>query len=95
MARRRRSGSRHKSQPSTFPTATTTAGQRRQVWEGRALKTKGGLTKTDLRENKQGKIVSKRASSAGKRAFSKNGLGAYSYRGSSSPLPEWFANLDD
>ena len=51
----------------TLPTATTIAGQRRQVWEGKASRTKGGLTKKDLKENKKtGKIVSVRASAAAK-----------------------------
>ena len=57
-----------------YPTAETIAGQRRQVWEGRAERTKGGLTRADLMMNKQGKIVSKRASRASKKAFERNGL---------------------
>ena len=92
----RKSSARRTSKPTTFPTATTTAGQRRQVWEGRALKTNGGLTKNDLMQSKSGKIVSKRASAAGKRSFSKNGLSAYSYRSSTSPpLPNWLSALED
>ena len=35
-----------------YPTATTLAGQRRQVWEGRAKMTRGGLTAKDLCEKK-------------------------------------------
>lgn len=50
-----------------LPTATTIAGQRRQVWEGRADQTSSGLTKSDLKENKDGKIVSKKASKAAKK----------------------------
>merc|ERR1719152_119345 len=39
------------------------------VLRGSKAKTSGGLTKTDLTKNKNGKIVSKKASAAGKRAF--------------------------
>lgn len=92
----RRSGSRRRSKPTTFPTATTTAGQRRQVWEGRALQTNGGLTKRDLMKSKSGKIVSKRASAAGKRSFSKNGLALYTYRSSTtSQVPDWLKALEN
>ena len=38
------------------------------VWSGQMAKTSGGLTKADLTLNKQGKIVSKRRSAAGKKA---------------------------
>lgn len=45
------------------------------MWEGRALKTRGGLTKDDLMVSKStGKIVSRRASRASKRSFVRNGL---------------------
>src|SRR6056297_2709591 len=37
-------------------------GSREDVWEGLALKTKGGLTKDDLEETESGRIVSKRVS---------------------------------
>lgn len=37
-------------------------GSRAQVMHGNAKKTSGGLTKTQLKYNKQGKIVSKKAS---------------------------------
>jgi hypothetical protein len=66
--------SRTSSRTTKYPTAETIAGQRRQVWEGRAERTKGGLTRADLMMNKQGKIVSKRASRASKKAFERNGL---------------------
>lgn len=39
--------------------------------------TRGGLTKSDLRENKQGSIVSKKASSAGRKRYVDNGLSKY------------------
>ena len=42
-------------------------GSRAQVMHGNAKKTSGGLTKSKLKYNKQGKIVSKKASSAAKR----------------------------
>lgn len=59
----------------TYPTATTRAGQRRQVYEGKALKTFGGLTKDKLKiSDSTGKIVSKAASAASKRQYKKNGL---------------------
>ena len=41
-------------------------GSRRQVWNGTAQKTSGGLTRNDLMKNKRGKIVSKKKSAAGK-----------------------------
>ena len=62
----------------TYPTATTRAGQFRQVYEGKALKTLGGLTKDQLMQSAStGKIVSIAASTAGKRRFMENGLAAY------------------
>ena len=39
-----------------------TFGSRAQVMHGTAKKTSGGLTKSQLKYNKQGKIVSKKAS---------------------------------
>lgn len=44
-------------------------GSKRQVWEGFALRTSGGLTKSDLMKNKRGRIVSKRQHAAGLRAL--------------------------
>ena len=45
------------------------------MWEGRAQKTRGGLTRDDLKVSKStGKIVSKRASRASKKNFERNGL---------------------
>ena len=42
-----------------YATATTLAGRRRQVWNNRAQMTgPGGLTRAQLTENSQGKIVS-------------------------------------
>ena len=45
----------------------TTFGSRAQVMHGTAKKTSGGLTKTQLKYNKQGKIVSKKASTLAKK----------------------------
>lgn len=46
-----------------------TFGSRAQVFHGTALKTSGNLTKKDLFKNKNGKIVSRRASAAGKKSI--------------------------
>ena len=81
MARRRSSRKSPGSKVTTYPTATTRAGCNRQVYEGRAKKTRGGLTASDLKVNKTGKIVSRRASSAAKKNYVKNGLSVWKYRG--------------
>merc|ERR1712050_599769 len=39
------------------------------VWRGTKAKTSGGLNKTDLVKSKSGKVVSKKASAHGKRAY--------------------------
>jgi len=44
-----------------------TFGSRAQVMHGNATKTNGGLTKSQLKYNKQGKIVSKKASTLAKK----------------------------
>lgn len=44
----------------------TRAGANRAVFEGRKMKTVGGLKKDNLVKNKNGKIVSKKASAKGK-----------------------------
>ena len=49
-----------------YPTATTLPGQYRQVFFGRADRTRSGLTKQDLTVSKNGKIVSKLKSKSGK-----------------------------
>lgn len=43
------------------------AREKRAVYEGRLPRTKGGLTRDDLMENKSGKIVSRKQHAAGKR----------------------------
>ena len=45
-----------------------TIGSRAQVMHGTAKKTSGGLTKSQLKYNKQGKIVSKKASKSAKKS---------------------------
>jgi hypothetical protein len=40
-------------------------GSRRKVWNGSAEKTKGGLTRKDLKKNKYGRIVSVKRSMRG------------------------------
>merc|ERR1712168_502816 len=50
-------------------------GTRAQVFRGSRAKVKTtGQTKNDLMKNKNGKIVSKKANSAGKKAYKRNGL---------------------
>ena len=44
-----------------------TTGSRAQVMHGTARKTTGGLTKSQLKYNKQGKIVSRKASTLAKK----------------------------
>ena len=44
-----------------------TTGSRAQVMHGTAKKTSGGLTKSQLKYNKQGKIVSRKASALAKK----------------------------
>ena len=46
-----------------------TVGSRAQVFHGTADKTSGGLTKKDLKKNKYGEIVSKKASEAATKRF--------------------------
>lgn len=69
-------GSRSSKTVPTYPSADlTTAGARRAVWEGRAMKTRGGLSRSDLKvSTNTGKIVSRRASQASKKSFERNGL---------------------
>ena len=49
-------------------------GSKLMVWRGLAEHTSGGLRKEHLMENSRGKIVSRKAHEAGKRAFNRNGL---------------------
>ena len=43
-----------------MPSKTLKRGSRRQVWNGNAVMTAGGLKKEDLDRNKRGRIVSKK-----------------------------------
>tara|TARA_B110000037_G_C16681080_1_gene326741 strand:- start:89 stop:304 length:216 start_codon:yes stop_codon:yes gene_type:complete len=43
--------------------------ERLRVWNGSMKKTSGGLTKSDLKKNKQGLIVSRKASDAAKKRY--------------------------
>merc|ERR1719281_634278 len=53
-------------------------GSRAQVFRGTKAKVKTtGQTKSDLMKSKTGKIVSKKAHSAGKKAYKRNGLGKW------------------
>merc|ERR1711971_290550 len=50
-------------------------GSRAQVWRGSRSKVKTtGQTKNELMKNKNGKIISKKAYAAGKKAYKRNGL---------------------
>merc|ERR1712066_504791 len=42
------------------------------VFSGSKVKTSGGLKKSDLKKNKRGKVVSAKASAAGKKRFQKS-----------------------
>merc|ERR1719281_738399 len=53
-------------------------GSRAQVFRGTKAKVKTtGQTKADLMKSKTGKIVSKKANAAGKKAYKRNGLGKW------------------
>lgn len=47
-------------------------GTREEVWEGKMKKTSGGLTKKDLKETKDGRIVSKAVSRQSREKFDEN-----------------------
>ena len=47
-------------------------GSRAEVFHGTAAQTSGGLMKKDLKKNKYGRIVSKKASKSAKKNFAKN-----------------------
>ena len=69
-----------------------TIGSRAQVMHGTAKKTSGGLTKSQLKYNKQGKIVSKKASKSAKKSnnlvkagwVTQKGVFGVTHRGESS-----------
>merc|ERR1712126_78277 len=47
------------------------------VFRGTKARTSGGLKKSDLTKNKNGRIVSKKRSALGKKVYQKNGLGKF------------------
>jgi len=47
-----------------------------QVFSGKKLKTKGGLTKKDLKKNKDGKVVSAKKSALAKKRYA-SGIGRW------------------
>merc|ERR1719228_1949023 len=52
-------------------------GAKARVFNGSKASTGGGLKKSDLMRNKDGKVVSKKRSAAGKKLYQKNGLGKW------------------
>merc|ERR1719341_279801 len=52
-------------------------GAKARVFNGSKASTVGGLKKSDLTRNKNGKVVSKKSSARAKKAFVKNGLGKW------------------
>jgi hypothetical protein len=50
---------------------TKTIGTKKEVWEGKAVKTVGGLTKSKLALNAAGKVVSKAKQALGKQQYAK------------------------
>merc|ERR1712088_867560 len=52
-------------------------GAKSRVFRGLKAKTSGGLKKSALTKNKNGKVVSKKASEAGKRNYKRNGLAKF------------------
>jgi hypothetical protein len=55
--------------PGVVGGATKAIGSRAEVMHGTAHHTSGGLTRKDLKYNKAGRIVSRKASEAGKKAL--------------------------
>jgi hypothetical protein len=49
-----------------MPSKTLKRGSRRQVWNGTAEQTTGGLKKDDLEKNKRGRIVSRKKTARSK-----------------------------
>merc|ERR1711925_33784 len=52
-------------------------GAKARVMNGTKERTVGGLKKSDLTKNKQGKVVSRKSRAAGLRAYQKNGLAKF------------------
>ena len=49
-------------------------GSRREVWNGTAHHTSGGLTRVNLKKNKRGRLVSKKKSKMAKQLYRQRGL---------------------
>lgn len=58
-----------------------TFGSRAKVWHRKAKKTRGGLTRKDLKKNKWGRIVSKKKSLQAKRNKTLKKAGYYTVKG--------------
>merc|ERR1719364_210883 len=69
MAKKAMKSMRKKAMKKSARSYKTAAGARAAVLRGAIMKTKGGLKKDALTKSKSGKIVSKKASAAGKKAF--------------------------
>lgn len=54
-----------------MPDKMKAVGSRAKVMHGNAHHTSGGLTKSDLKYNKEGRIVSKKKSALGKKQYAK------------------------
>jgi hypothetical protein len=65
-----------------------TFGSRAKVWHNKAKKTRGGLTKKDLKKNKRGRIVSKRKSLQAKRNKTLKKAGYYTVKGKFGALKQ-------
>lgn len=57
-----------------MPGKVKAVGTKAKVMNGTAKHTSGGLTASDLKYNAQGRIVSKKKSEQGTRAYERNGL---------------------
>ena len=69
MRRNSRKNTRRNNVAAPMAGGMVTVGTRAQVFHGTAKRTAGGLSKSDLFMNKRGRIVSRRASEAGKKAL--------------------------
>ena len=54
-----------------MPSDIKKIGTRAEVMHGKASQTSGGLSRKDLKYNKQGRIVSKKKSALGKKQYNK------------------------
>ena len=69
MANRTRKNKRTNGNAQAAGGKVARVGTRAQVWHGTAHHTSGGLTRNHLKQNKHGRIVSRKASAAGKKAL--------------------------